>query len=416
MKVQRLFIILFLQIALLNDARGMWMRYQTELVPIDRVLRNMELRLQKNTNDVETLYDLARIHSTAYSTNLLKVEVRTNDSELTFVSPFGRDVPQTIQHQSDPRLATAAQQHLTNAIFYYQRAATAIFKGTNSTALRWLISPIHLGLAWSLDQAGRRDEAITAYRKALQLAWAMEVDQEPSIKEQAVWSWDQIRARQNPFTRPPKFLGPGICFSEEIIGYLLKLLDPAKDAKEIAQLRKDLLTIQSMGRAITPILVSVTDDAPLEELVNPSANVTFDLDGSGLPRRWGWITPKAAWLVFDYDGSGTITSGLQMFGNATFWIFWRNGYAALAALDDNQDGVLRGEELRGISLWQDLNGNGICDPGEVRLVTDWGIVEIDCRGQVHATGIPYNPRGVVFRDGHARATFDWIAESPAPEL
>jgi hypothetical protein len=50
-------------------------------------------------------------------------------------------------------------------------------------------------------------------------------------------------------------------------------------------------------------------------LTNPNARVAFDLDGSGLPRKWGWITPKAAWLVYDPAGEGRITSGLQMFGN-----------------------------------------------------------------------------------------------------
>jgi len=40
--------------------------------------------------------------------------------------------------------------------------------------------------------------------------------------------------------------------------------------------------------------------------------------GAGLrPRRRGWF--------FDHDGRGQITSGLQLFGNVTFWIFWQNG-------------------------------------------------------------------------------------------
>ena len=31
----------------------------------------------------------------------------------------------------------------------------------------------------------------------------------------------------------------------------------------------------------------------------------------------------------------------------TFWLFWENGYHALRALDDNDDGVLRGAERVG---------------------------------------------------------------------
>src|SRR5205085_4329163 len=113
-------------------------------------------------------------------------------------------------------------------------------------------------------------------------------------------------------------------------------------------------------RWATPILVPVTKAVALHELVDANAAVTFDLDGSGLPRQCGWLTPKAAWLVFDADGQGRITSALQMFGNVTFWIFWRDGYDALRSLDDNHDGVLSGVELRGLALWHDRNSNGIC--------------------------------------------------------
>lgn len=322
-----------------------------------------------------------------------------------------REYPFKVVPRDNAQAQARAMRHLTNSIAYYQRASALVFKGTNATNYQWLICPIHLGLAWSLDQAGRREEAIKAYRKALVLAWDMEVHDQPSIKEQVEWSWDQIRAKKNPLTKPParSYLAPGICYSQEIIGYLVKILDPVKDAKEIAQLKHDEQILKKMPRAITPILVSLQPDAPLSELVNPSANVAFDLDGSGLQRRWGWITPKAAWLVFDKTGGGQITSGLQMFGNVTFWLFWRDGYDALSALDDDGDGVLRGDELRGISIWEDSNGNGLCDPGEVRPVTDLGVVAIDCGSQRHETGIQFNPKGLILRDGSTRATYDWIA-------
>jgi hypothetical protein len=122
---------------------------------------------------------------------------------------------------------------------------------------------------------------------------------------------------------------------------MLKLLDPGKDAKELADLQAKRATLGRMGFAITPILVPLVKGAALSELVNADAEVTFDLDGSGLPRQWGWTTSNAAWLVFDWDGRGRITSARQMFGNVTFWIFWRAGYEALHSLDDDQDGLLR---------------------------------------------------------------------------
>jgi hypothetical protein len=152
----------------------------------------------------------------------------------------------------------------------------------------------------------------------------------------------------------------------------------------------------------------------LAELVDTNAEVAFDLDGSG-SRKWAWITPKAAWLVYDPDSCGQITSGLQMFGNVTFWIFWHDGYEALSALDDNGDGVLSGRELKGLALWNDADGNGVSDPGEVLPVQAFGITRLSCTSHIHGSGIPWNPAGVTFGDGSSRPTYDWIAASPQGE-
>jgi len=57
----------------------------------------------------------------------------------------------------------------------------------------------------------------------------------------------------------PKQRGPlfGSTYSSEIIGYLLKALDPKNDVAEIAQLQKDkdMLVNMESRRAISPILV-----------------------------------------------------------------------------------------------------------------------------------------------------------------
>ena len=198
-------------------------------------------------------------------------------------------------------------------------------------------------------------------------------------------------------------------FSEETIRYLLKLLDPVKDALEIASLHKAQGTLDSLMRAFTPILIPLTRQNGLSDLVNPKAEVPFDLDGSGVQRRWGWITPKAAWLVSDPHRTGRITSGLQLFGNVTFWIFWRDGYEALASLDDNNDGVLKGAELEGLALWQDINSNGVSEPGEVRPLAEFGITALRCRSQVESVQGPWHPQGVEYGDGRTAPSYDWIS-------
>jgi len=412
MKLRTICLMMLVCLLPIQPAHARFMLYQTERVPIGRVLTNLQQRLATNSQNVELLYQLARVHSMAYATNLSVMSVRKDSAEPVFAQPDSdTGVPPQISLRTTPEAQVDALRHLTNAIGYYQSAAKLVLK-SSMPQNRWLVVPIHVGLAWCFDQAGRRDDAIEGYRDALQLAWRNEVDGEFTLRERASWSWDRLRAGQNPFAKPQRgYIGPGVCYSDEIIGYLLKLLDPKSDAKEIAQLQADRKQLRSMGRAITPVLVPLRNELKLDELVDASAQVAFDLDGSGERNHWGWITTNAAWLVYDHDGSGRITSGLQLFGNVTFWIFWPDGYAALASLDDDGDGKLIGEELRGLALWHDRNSNGVSDPGEVTAIAEWGIVAIDCQRELHLSGIPFSPHGVILHDGATRATYDWIAPS-----
>lgn len=59
-------------------------------------------------------------------------------------------------------------------------------------------------------------------------------------------------------------------------------------------------------------------------------------------------------------------------------LFFENGYHALATLDDDGDGELAGRELRGLALWQDRNGDGVSDDGEVKPVGAYGVVSLSC--------------------------------------
>jgi hypothetical protein len=159
------------------------------------------------------------------------------------------------------------------------------------------------------------------------------------------------------------------------------------------------------------------DRRRVEDLLDVNARVAFDVDGQRRGAAWSWITPEAGWLVHDRAGQGKITSGLQLFGNVTFWMFWDNGYQALAALDDNADGKLAGAELAGLAIWRDANSNGASEPGEVRPLAEYGIVALSCRAQPDReraeTVAAWSPSGVQFRDGTTRPTYDLVLR-PAP--
>lgn len=355
--------------------QAMYLRVETEKVPTHRLIANLEKQIQNKSNDVNLVYALARVHSMAYALNDPSFNVRTNGQPF-FGQGSGADLrlpqpPKTPGPTNNP----AARQHLQKAIEGY-RAAVAMDKNH---------LPSQLGLAWCLDQSGDQAGALRSYRQALLLAWEKEKN------------------------LPGLEMGAGA--TEEVARYLLDLLDPIKDADEIKKIEGYKAAMEKKGRWITPILIPLEANLSLGELVDPAAAVAFDLDGSGLQRPWGWITPKAGWLVFDRNGRDPITSGLQMVGGVTFWVFWKNGYDALAALDNDADGVLEGSELDGLAIWQDKNTNGVSDPGEIRSLAECGIKALSCAHQPHPAGFPFNPEGVRLKDGSSRPSFDWIVRS-----
>ena len=274
----------------------------------------------------------------------------------------------------DPQRNKEARSHLDRAIAIYREAITQ--------------APDHalarLGYAWSLQESGAKGQAIDAYRDAVR------VSQPQDMKRPGLRGWLSV--------------------TEEAARYLIPLLDPEKDKEEIATLRGYTAQIKGLQRAITPIAIPLRDGLSAEDLLDRSARVRFDLDGNG-QKPWMWINDDAAWLVMDQHRRGRITSGLQLFGNVTFWLFWDNGYDALRSLDDDGDGAIAGRELNGLALWRDANRNGISDVNEVRPVQDWHITALSCRYRYdarHPDEIAWSPSGVRFADGRTRPTYDLV--------
>src|SRR3974390_3283316 len=113
--------------------------YETQTVPLQRLLANLEARQAKNTNDFEITYQLARVHSMAYATNTEQVTVRKDDEGTPVFAETGTDtgVPETVVHPGTFALRNAANQHLTNAIILYERATLQLKKSTNIVDQQW---------------------------------------------------------------------------------------------------------------------------------------------------------------------------------------------------------------------------------------------------------------------------------------
>jgi len=418
-------ILAFLTLWVSPQCQALYLQIDIEKVPIERILENLQAKLKLQPDSFDIHYQLARVHAMAASSEAKELPVyksgKYERGRVMYTEGGGDNgTPIVWGFQNDraerPK-GSDIGKNLSLALKHYETALVLMRKSSDLDNIRGHVQPIQLGYAWCLETAGLRTQALDLYRQTFCASWQLEVSHDFDIqrwKSGKRLELNDLRPIEEPTAdRYPSHLGPGICFSEECINYMLRLLDKRKDATEIGVLNYHKKHLSTMGRMITPILIPLAD-TPFETLIDPDAGVAFDLDGSGLARHWGWITPKAAWLVFDGKQTGQITSGLQVFGSVTFWIFWRDGYQALGSLDANGDGLLNGAELNGLALWQDINGNGISEPGEVKPLSACGIDQLSCRGENAGPGLRQSLQGVRFKDGSVRPSYDWDSPMCAP--
>jgi hypothetical protein len=358
-------------------SEALFIKPQLEEVPIAKLLENLEKLTTKEPKDAKLRFNLARAYAMAYASKVEKVQIWTGkEQQGIWFGYTPKNVPFTPKMTDDEAKNKQAQADLRKAIDRYRE----------TVELDPQLLAAKLGLAWCLDQAKQKDDAIKAYREVLTEGWRKEKD-----------------LKGLP-------LG-GNTITAEAAGYLIPLLDPQKDKNEIDELNERVAKLKKLPRPVTPIVIPLRDGLTAHDLVDVKARVRFDADGSGLTEEWNWFTKDAGILVYDPHKRGKITSALQWFGNVTFWMFWDNGYEALRALDDNGDGVLSGKELEGLAVWIDANGNGICEPGEVKTLAELGIVAVSCRYEFdtsHPDRIAFSRAGVAFADGRTRPTFDVI--------
>lgn len=346
-------------------------------VPLDRLAQNLERLASAEPQNPTPLVNLARVYAMAFATGTASVTVvAEREPEGVLIGEGRRHLP--FADLPSISRSTVAKDYLAAAIQAYERAL-ALDPG-NTVA--------RLGYGWCLQSTGDTKRAVATYRQVIAEAWPRD-------------------SRSTSITSPPGAI------TAEAAGYLIALLDQERDAEEIRILRGYIAQLQKT-RFISPIVVPLRERVAAHDLVNRSTRVRFDADGSGLDREWTWIAPDAGWLVYDPSYSGRITSALQLFGNVTFWMFWDNGYDALRALDDDANGSLTGGELKGLAIWQDQDGDGISDPGEVQPLAHWGIVSVSCAYEADDESDIYiasSPNGVTFTDGSTRPTYDVILES-----
>lgn len=392
-------IIAFILVLFAATAQGLWAPPDGQ-VPVARLVENLEQQLAANPDDPHLLARLARVHSLAYAVGDVELPVmgKGENPQYTYYEQ-GNSYPAT-RHSLDRSAIAERIDRLMEAIALYEKAA----KLAPGERYIWLglgycydeMSHAATTLAWPSETEGAPTEAIAALRVAWEdkavTAYAKAMGDAPKVKE--------------PFLTPPVELEAG--------RYIQAILEPRE--KRTTQEKKLLAAAKAMEntgdgprmRMVTPIIFSLDSARPVESLLAPDMTVAFDLDGTESGAKWPWVKGDTAFLVWDGDGSGRVSSGRQLIGSVTWWLFWDNGYAVLQALDNDRNGWLEGPELAGLAAWQDANSNGQSDSGEVRPLATCGVLRLSTVASGTTGGMPMNASGLEMSDGRVLPTYDWI--------
>jgi hypothetical protein len=216
----------------------------------------------------------------------------------------------------------------------------------------------------------------------------------------------------------------------ELISYEagLKILEISKNRQALKKDNKKFikLVFKSMKKlnkipkkddritVISPIIFTFQNQNGLDDLLDKSKSVLFDLNGNNKKEMWPWVKNTTGFLVWDPLSSGKITSGRQMFGSVTWWLFFENGYEALSLLDNNFDGILKDEELLGIKVWFDKNENGVSELNEVVSLEMLGIIGIGTKATEFKSDHIINQEGIFLNNEKKIVSYDWFPKSIAP--
>jgi hypothetical protein len=179
--------------------------------------------------------------------------------------------------------------------------------------------------------------------------------------------------------------------------------------------------LKDIERTISPLVLDL-DGNGIQTLSLRRTAIHFDHDSNGFAEQTGWVAPNDGLLVLDLNRNGRIDNGAECFGNHTRLANGeraQNGFAALARYDSNQDQRIDARDpiWSQLQVWQDLNSNGISEPGELSTLAKAQVkvlqLNFTTSNEVDVNGNAHREKGFFQRsNGQLAALTDvWFAKN-----
>lgn len=433
---------------------------QPTLAPVDRIITNAERYAEKHAEDAQAWYIVGRAHYLAWAMKGLGVPTyRAGDEDAAPQLPPDWNTPGLLrlarQAEAERRALEAmgvetrgeidreemqrywehyrrAQQALDKADWKPEPAKPEVLDAHATDAIQYFRKAIelgdmgglyHIGLASILEEYAPRAEARRLNIATLEQIRDRMLRPEGFITrqwreaamEQYFKAYSAGKAAAKKLRNVPVAGLRSLIVVQAAAGY-----ERVAEADE--QLEADPERVEEMEAflaklselppgPITPIVFALEEVERIGSLIDTEASVAFDLDGTGrASQRWQWVEPGAVLLVWDPHETGRIASGRQLFGSATWWLLPGDGFRAMALLDDDGDGWLAGEELRGLAGWRDRNGDGLSQRGEVVPLETLGVRGLATEATGHDGDHPVHRSGLRLEGGRTLPLWDWLAE------
>ncbi|QWT14255.1 tandem-95 repeat protein [Sphingobium xenophagum] len=129
-----------------------------------------------------------------------------------------------------------------------------------------------------------------------------------------------------------------------------------------------------------PILLDL-DGGGVTTVSALASSAAYDMDADGIADDTSWMGAGEGMLFLDRDGDGTLSNAGE-FSFVNDLPGAASDLAGLRAFDSNADGILSGTDARfaQFRIWQDRNGDGTVDDGEITTLDGSGVQSINLAG------------------------------------